>query len=124
MALDKWIAAVFLLVSIIYGYAAFTYHLLPFERNMAFLPNTLPMVLSVFGGFFSLIILLTPSPKPDESGDALGSINKNKWREYKVGQALGLLVALSLVLPSPAAADSGDDELNKYVRILHQGTAR
>ena len=76
MALDKWIAAVFLLVSIIYGYAAFTYHLLPFERNMAFLPNTLPMVLSVFGGFFSLIILLTPSPKPDESGDALGSINK------------------------------------------------
>ena len=40
------------------------------------------------------------------------------------GGALGLLFALSLALPSPAVADTGDDELNKYVRILHQGTAR
>ncbi|NNF77342.1 MAG: tripartite tricarboxylate transporter TctB family protein, partial [Rhizobiales bacterium] len=47
MALDKWIAMFFLLFCIIYGYASFTYPLLPFERNMAFLPNTMPMVLGV-----------------------------------------------------------------------------
>ncbi len=48
---------------------------------------------------------------------------RNVISGFKAG-ALGLLVALSFSLPSPAAADSGDDELNKYVRILHQGTAR
>ena len=49
MALDKWIAVFFLVVCVIYGYAAYTYPLLPFELNMTFLPNTLPMVLSVLG---------------------------------------------------------------------------
>ena len=96
MALDKWIAILFLIISIVYGYAAFTYHLLPFERNMSFLPNTMPMVLSVFGALFAIMILLSPSPKPDESGDALGDINLAKWREYKVGQAIGLIVAMIL----------------------------
>lgn len=96
MALDKWIAIIFMIISIAYGYAAFNYQLLPFERNMSFLPNTMPMVLSVFGALFALIILLTPSPKPDQNGDALGSINFAAWREYKVGQALGLIGAMIL----------------------------
>ena len=38
--------------------------------------------------------------------------------------AFGLLIAGALTLPAPAVADSGDDELNKYVRILHQGAPR
>ena len=96
MALDKWIAIIFLVISIAYGYSAFNYQLLPFERNMSFLPNTMPMVLSVFGALFALMILLTPSPKPDQNGDALGSINFAAWREYKVGQALGLISAMIL----------------------------
>ena len=96
MALDKWIAVVFLLISILYGYSAYTYPLLPFERNMIFLPNTMPMVLSVLGIFFTLLILLAPSPKPDAEGDALGNINLRKWREYKVGQALGLIILMTL----------------------------
>ncbi|MCP5083562.1 MAG: fumarylacetoacetate hydrolase family protein [Alphaproteobacteria bacterium] len=33
-------------------------------------------------------------------------------------------MAAACALPSPAAADSGDDELNKYVRILHKGAPR
>jgi len=96
MALDKWIAIVFLVICTVYGYAAYSYPLLPFERNMVFLPNTMPMVLSVLGVLFALLILLAPSPKADAEGDALGNINLNRWREYKVGQALGL-IALMIV---------------------------
>ena len=96
MALDKWIAVVFLLICIIYGYSAYSYPLLPFERNMSFLPNTMPMVLSVLGIFFALLILLSPSPNPDADGDALGNINLRKWREYKIGQALGLIALMTL----------------------------
>jgi putative tricarboxylic transport membrane protein len=94
MALDKWIAIVFLVICTVYGYAAYTYPLLPFERNMVFLPNTMPMVLSGLGVLFALLILLAPSPKADAEGEALGNINLNKWREYKVGQALGLITLM------------------------------
>jgi putative tricarboxylic transport membrane protein len=96
MALDKWIAIVFLVICTVYGYSAYNYPLLPFERNMVFLPNTMPMVLSVLGVLFALLILLAPSPKADAAGDALGNINLKMWREYKVGQALGL-IALMIV---------------------------
>jgi len=96
MALDKWIAIVFLVICTVYGYAAYNYPLLPFERNMVFLPNTMPMVLSVLGVLFALLILLAPSPKADAEGDALGNINLKKWRDYKVGQALAL-IALMIV---------------------------
>ena len=96
MALDKWIAIFFLVICTVYGYSAYNYPLLPFERNMVFLPNTMPMVLSVLGALFALLILLAPSPKADAEGDALGNINLNRWREYKVGQALGL-IALMIV---------------------------
>ncbi len=96
MALDKWIAIFFLVICCVYGYAAYTYPLLPFERNMVFLPNTMPMVLSGLGVLFALLILLAPSPKADAEGDALGDINLKRWREYKVGQAFGL-IALMIV---------------------------
>ena len=94
MALDKWIAIVFLVICTVYGYSAYNYPLLPFERNMVFLPNTMPMVLSVLGVLFALLILLAPSPKADAEGDALGNINLKMWREYKVGQALGLIALM------------------------------
>ncbi len=94
MALDKWIALVFLVIALIYGYASFTYPLLPFERNMVFVPNTLPNVLSVIAAFLALILLLSPKPKVE--GDVLGDIDIAKLRQYKVGQALGLLAAMVL----------------------------
>lgn len=95
MAIDKWIAAVFLTISIAYGYSAFTYPLLPFEKFMVFRPNSLPMVLSVIGALLSAVILLSSS-KTNTEEDVLGSVNIAKWRSYKIGQAAGLLSAMIL----------------------------
>ena len=94
MPLDKWIAAIFLVISIVYGVASFNYPLLPFERNMVFLPNTMPMVLSVAGTILSLLIMIAPKSSAEGEGDALGSINLDKWRQYKVGQALALIAMM------------------------------
>lgn len=94
MALDKWIALFFLLLCVVYGYASFTYPLLPFELYMVFLPNTLPMALSVLGSFLALVILLSPKGTADADGDVLGDIDIAKLREYKIGQALGLVGAM------------------------------
>lgn len=96
MALDKWIAVLFLLISLIYGYASHTYPLLPFERNMSFLPNTMPMVLAVLGVLLALIIILSPKARADENGDVLGDIDLARWRKYKVGQAGALIGAMIL----------------------------
>ncbi len=73
MALDKSIALIFLVIALIYGYASYTYPLLPFERNMVFLPNTMPMVLSGLGILLSLIIILTHRKTADADGDALAT---------------------------------------------------
>ena len=96
MALDKWIAALFLVGGLIYGYAAFTYPLLPFERNMPFLPNTLPLVLSAVAVLLSVLILLAPRATADAEGDVLGTIDLAKIREYKIGQALALAYEIKL----------------------------
>ena len=96
MALDKWIAVFFLLLCIVYGYASFTYPLLPFERNMAFLPNTMPMVLSVAGAVLALVILLTPTAKTETESDALGQIDLTKLGTYQFRPALALVAAMIL----------------------------
>ena len=93
--LDRWIAVLFLLLCVIYGYAAFNYPLLPFERNMSFLPNTLPMALSGLGVVIALVLILSPKTVQDEQ-DKLGEIDLRRWREYKVAQTLGLIVAMIL----------------------------
>ena len=62
MTLERWIALLFLAGSAAYAYAAFTYPLLPFERNMSFLPNTWPKVLSIVMILLSAAILLQPAP--------------------------------------------------------------
>ncbi len=95
MKLDKWIAVLFLLLCLIYGYTAFTYELLPFERNMSFLPNTMPMVLSVLGGILALVLIFAPETAPDD-GEVLGTIDVSKLRQYKLGQAMALLLAMVL----------------------------
>ena len=94
MALDKWIAVVFLAIALVYGYASYTYPLLPFERNMVFLPNTMPMVLSGLGILLSLIIILTPKKTVDADEDALGDFDIPRLRDHKTGQALGLIAAM------------------------------
>lgn len=94
MALDKWIAVFFLVCSVIYGYAAFTYPLLPFERNMSFLPNTMPMALSILGVVVAAIIIFSPRNADEESGST-AEINLSNLKEYKIGQALAILVAMT-----------------------------
>ena len=96
MALDKWIALVFLLFSLIYGYASYTYELLPFERHMSFLPNTLPMVLSVLGVILALIILISPKPVNGDQGEKLGNMSLSRLQEYKIGQALAIISSMIL----------------------------
>lgn len=94
MALDKWIAVVFLVIALVYGYSAYTYPLLPFELYMVFLPNTMPMVLSGLGILLSLIIILIPRKTADGDGEALGEFDISRLRDYKAGQALGLIAAM------------------------------
>ena len=94
MTLDRWIAVFFLVVSIVYGYASFNYPLLPFERNMAFLPNTMPMVLSVISILLCLILILVP--RPDSGKKDSGNIDVSALGQYHVGKALALLLAMVL----------------------------
>ena len=52
MTLERAIALIFVVVCVAYGYTAFVVmeaSLLPFERNMTFLPNVLPKWLSIIG---------------------------------------------------------------------------
>jgi len=94
MALDRWVAILFLVISLVYGYAAYNYPLLPFERNMVFLPNTLPMALSVLAVIVSLIIII--APKTQKDADGLGDIDLTELRKLKIGQTLGLVGAMVL----------------------------
>ena len=92
-SLDRWVAFVFLVISLVYGYAALSYPLLPFERNMAFLPNTLPKGLSVLGVIVSLVIILSPRRAAD---DDLGGLDRETLRSFEIGKAVGLVIAMVL----------------------------
>ena len=94
MALDKWIAVIFLIIALVYGYASFTYPLLPFERNMSFLPNTMPIALSGFGIILSLMLIFSPRKTVAAEESDSGEITVSNLGEYKVGQALGLIAAM------------------------------
>ena len=97
MTLDRAIAAVILVVSLVYGYAAFTYALLPFERNVAFKPNTFPMALSIIVVILASAVLLSPvsgrtsgdaSSGPDAQGTGSG------FTAAGIRQAAGLIAAM------------------------------
>lgn len=94
MAPDKWIAVFFLLLSMLYGLTAFDYSLLPFERNLVFLPNTLPKALSVFGVLLSLLILFAPFVSKNNSDTTNTDTSPADFRQYKIGQAVGLIAAM------------------------------
>jgi putative tricarboxylic transport membrane protein len=94
MALDRLIALIFLIISLVYGYAAFNYPLLPFERNMPFLPNTLPIALSMLGALVSLFIAV--SPRRAGADDELGTIDLETVKGFKLGQTFGLVGAMVL----------------------------
>ena len=96
MTLERAIALVFILICLIYGYTAFVVmeaSILPFERNLAFLPNVLPKWLSVLGVLVGLAVLI-------QSGSGTGGqtadddIDIGNLRQYKLGQGVLLLVLM------------------------------
>lgn len=103
MTLERAIAGIFVVVCLAYGYTAFVVMeagLLPFERNMTFLPNVLPKWLSVIGALVGLAVLVQSGPGADGESESDG-IDVRRLRQYKLGQAvllLALMVAYALLL--------------------------
>ena len=99
MALDRWIALIFIAFCCVYGYLAFftmDQLLPPFMQRNPVWPSTFPKVLTVLGVVIGLIVVLGLE-KPD--GDAQPSptdINYRRLHEYNLGQAI-LLLALMVV---------------------------
>jgi len=95
MALDRWIAMIILLVCLAYGYAAFftmDAALPPFMRRNPIWPSTFPKILSIMAIICSLLIVLgfeksSGEPKASE-------INYRRLTDYKLGQAIALLVLM------------------------------
>jgi len=99
MALDRWIALVFITFCCAYGYLAFFTMddlLPPFMQRNPVWPSTFPKVLSVMGVVVGLIVLLGLE-KPDAAKEASATdINYRRLQDYKLGQALMLLALMAL----------------------------
>lgn len=101
MALDRWIALVFLLICLLYGYAAFftmDAGMPPFMKNNPIWPSTFPKILSVMGLLAGLYVLLG-FEKPSET--KVGDIDYRRLLDYNLAQALlliGLMVVYALAL--------------------------
>lgn len=100
MALDRWIALIFVTFCCVYGYAAFftmDQLLPPFMQRNPVWPSTFPKVLSVIGLIVGLIVLfgVEKIDEPDGEPDAT-EINYRRLGEYKTGQALLLLSLMVL----------------------------
>ncbi|MEM6986433.1 MAG: tripartite tricarboxylate transporter TctB family protein [Pseudomonadota bacterium] len=99
MTLDRFIGLLFLVGSAVYGYIAFVTmeaNLLPFERNMSFLPNTLPKWLSVAGVITALLVIINAGNKNETPDFDLSDLS-----QYKPGQVfalLGMMVVYALAL--------------------------
>ena len=94
MTLERAIAGIFVVVCLVYGYTAFVVMeagLLPFELNMTFLPNVLPKWLSILGVLVGTVVLIQSGPKAGGEADP-DSIDFRNLRQYKLGQAILLLV--------------------------------
>lgn len=102
IALDRWIALVFLGLCLAYGYAAFftmDEGLPPFMKFNPVWPSTFPKILAVCGAVCALIVALGLERAPGEA--KVPEIDYRRLHEYKIGQALlllGLMVAYALLL--------------------------
>ncbi|MEL7300340.1 MAG: tripartite tricarboxylate transporter TctB family protein [Pseudomonadota bacterium] len=104
MALDRWIALLFVAFCCVYGYAAFFTMdglLPPFMQRNPVWPSTFPKMLAVAGCLIGLIVLLGLEKPTEEKTPGATDINIARLGEYKVGQAvllLSLMVAYALFL--------------------------
>jgi len=102
MALDRWIALIFLGISLAYGYAAwFTMDagLPPFMQRNPIWPSTFPKILAVLAVLTSLIVLLgLEKPARDKKQP---DMDYRRLGDYHIGQAatlLALMVGYALLL--------------------------
>lgn len=92
MTLDRWIAAIFLVICFIYGYTAFVtmdVGLPPFMQRNPVWPSTFPKILSVLGVGCAIWVLVSSKETSIKEDD----IDYRRLGDYKIGQA-GLLIAL------------------------------
>ena len=97
LSIHRWVALGLLAFSSGYGYLAFTYRILPFERFLAMKPNTLPCGLAVAGMICSVALLLMPEGQnsgSSEENQVLGSDHKylESPGDYEWGKGVGLLI--------------------------------
>ena len=95
--LNRVVALVLLAFSSSYGYLAYSYNLLPFERFLAVRPNTMPIGLAIAGVICSIAIIIQPqAPEIENEGD--GTVNRpdgeylKNPQNFNWGQGIGLLV--------------------------------
>ena len=104
MALDRWIALIFVTFCCAYGYLAFftmDQLLPPFMQRNPVWPSTFPKVLAVLGALTGLVVLLGLEKPEAGKGPSATDINLARLHEYKIGQALlllGLMVLYALSL--------------------------
>ena len=88
MALDRWIALVFALIFLIYGYTAFfgMDHLLaPIMKKNPVWPSSFPKILSVAGLIISMVVFLNLEKPSQSIGD---DTLLSKWRQYRLVDAV------------------------------------
>ncbi|HKL68492.1 tripartite tricarboxylate transporter TctB family protein [Salibaculum sp.] len=104
MALDRWIALIFIVFCCSYGYLAFftmDQDVPPFMQSNPVWPSTFPKMLAVLGILVGLVVLLGLEKPGDDKEPSATEINYRRLHEYKLGQALallGLMVAYALLL--------------------------
>lgn len=97
MALDRWIALIFVAMCCIYGYAAFftmDQLLPPFMQRNPVWPSTFPKVLAVAGLVVGLIVLLGLEKQDGEKEPSATDINYRRLQDYNIWQAVGILVLM------------------------------
>ncbi len=104
MALDRWIALIFVTFCCAYGYLAFftmDQLLPPFMQRNPVWPSTFPKILSVLGVIVGLIVLLGFEKSKDEAEPSATEINYRRLQDYELGRALmllGLMVVYAISL--------------------------
>ena len=86
---DRVVALFILALSVSYGVLSWQYPLLPFEKQVPFRPNTMPLGLSVISVILSLSVLLYPGGESGLSEEAKG------WREFdwlSASAIIGLMI--------------------------------
>ena len=93
--LEKFLALIILIICILYAYTSFITmqaNLLPFEKNMTVLPNSLPKVISIFGIIISTFLILKKEERNSE--ESISLINLKNVFNFYYGKALSIILLM------------------------------